>query len=294
MVIHTFTIRGRELNFEAGRWFLFGVTFDTDTLALMFGPFEVNVCPIQTKAEWDWLFCRLHIWRRYWLKLETDAQFLFGIMPFVDHLAFDFGPLQLCVERGCPCCWPGSERYREESMAKWRSQVVRGRFPDRTFDVVFWQEQGDENIFDAAWEMVELTAQVKGSSAPSKPPFRDVLSALNRHGVHYLIVGEYGVMKYTEPLYTDHMEIWVEPSLENAKRAHGALAEFGVPTADLSAHDLSKPGVVLHIGTPPAGIDMMTTIDAVAFPEAWKSRVESKYDDIPLWVISLQDLIRNH
>jgi hypothetical protein len=37
------------------------------------------------------------------------------------------------------------------------SRVVRGGFPDREFDVVFWQEQGDEAIFDAAWEMVQET-----------------------------------------------------------------------------------------------------------------------------------------
>jgi len=28
---------------------------------------------------------------------------------------------------------------------------VEGRFPDRSFDIAFWQEQGDEAIFAAAW-----------------------------------------------------------------------------------------------------------------------------------------------
>jgi hypothetical protein len=31
----------------------------------------------------------------------------------------------------------------------------RARFPDRSFDIEFWQVQGDEAIFAAAWEMVE-------------------------------------------------------------------------------------------------------------------------------------------
>jgi hypothetical protein len=30
------------------------------------------------------------------------------------------------------------------------SRVVRGGFPDRRFDVDFWQRQGDEAIFEAA------------------------------------------------------------------------------------------------------------------------------------------------
>ena len=40
-------------------------------------------------------------------------------------------------------------------------------FPDRTFDIEFWQEQGDEAIFSAAWEMVELAEEVKNGRKPS-------------------------------------------------------------------------------------------------------------------------------
>jgi len=38
----------------------------------------------------------------------------------------------------------------------WKTRLVEGKFPDRSFDIEFWQEQGDEAIFAAAWEMVEL------------------------------------------------------------------------------------------------------------------------------------------
>jgi hypothetical protein len=32
----------------------------------------------------------------------------------------------------------------------WRTRLVKGRFPDREFDIAFWQEQGDNAIFRAA------------------------------------------------------------------------------------------------------------------------------------------------
>ncbi len=38
----------------------------------------------------------------------------------------------------------------------WKTRLVERGFPDRSFDIEFWQEQGDEAIFAAAWEMVEL------------------------------------------------------------------------------------------------------------------------------------------
>lgn len=33
---------------------------------------------------------------------------------------------------------------------------------DRTFDIEFWQQQGDRNIFEAAWEMVEFYLRDRG------------------------------------------------------------------------------------------------------------------------------------
>jgi hypothetical protein len=44
---------------------------------------------------------------------------------------------------------------------------------------------------------------------------------------------------------------------------------------------------------PPFRVDVMTTIDAVTFAEAWKERVETQLGDTPVFLISLRDLIRN-
>jgi predicted nucleotidyltransferase len=177
------------------------------------------------------------------------------------------------------------------------SRVIRGAFPDRRFDVDFWQQQGDEAIFEAAWELVGLAAEIKGSRLEPEARFpdftKDLLRLFNQHRVRCLIVGGYAVMKYTEPFYTKDMDIWVEPEAENAKRAYRALVEFGAPMADLTADDLTQPHVVFQFGMAPARVDVMTTIDAVTFPEAWKNRVETHLSGIPISIISLQDLIRN-
>jgi hypothetical protein len=44
---------------------------------------------------------------------------------------------------------------------------VKGGFPDRSFDIEFWQEQGDETIFAAAWEMVELGEEIVHGRKPT-------------------------------------------------------------------------------------------------------------------------------
>ena len=43
----------------------------------------------------------------------------------------------------------------------WKTRLLEGSFPDRSVDIEFWQDQGDEAIFAAAWEMVELAEEIK-------------------------------------------------------------------------------------------------------------------------------------
>jgi hypothetical protein len=59
----------------------------------------------------------------------------------------------------------------------WKTRLVQGSFPDRSFDIEFWQEQGDEAIFAAAWEMVELAEE---TSHGRKPRLQRTATTLKR------------------------------------------------------------------------------------------------------------------
>ena len=48
-----------------------------------------------------------------------------------------------------------------------KTRVVRGQPPDRQFDIEFWQEQGDEAIFAAAWEMICMMEKLKHGKLPT-------------------------------------------------------------------------------------------------------------------------------
>ena len=49
----------------------------------------------------------------------------------------------------------------------WKTRLVERGFPDRSFDIEFWQEQGDEAIFSAAWELVELAEEINHGRKPT-------------------------------------------------------------------------------------------------------------------------------
>jgi len=42
----------------------------------------------------------------------------------------------------------------------WKTRLVEQGYPDRSFDIEFWQEQGDEAIFAGAWELVDLAEEL--------------------------------------------------------------------------------------------------------------------------------------
>src|SRR5438128_5505321 len=89
--------------------------------------------------------------------------------------------------------------------SNWKTRLIEGAFPDRSFDIEFWQAQGDEAIFSAAWEMVEVAEEVRNGRKPTLQR----LQLLNEFEVRYLIVGGYAIMKYTEPRYTKDLDVWV-------------------------------------------------------------------------------------
>ena len=101
--------------------------------------------------------------------------------------------------------------------------------------------------------------------------FRGLLSAFNDHGVEYLIVDAHALAAHGHVRATMDMDVWVRASPENAARTMRALAVFGAPLQDLTAADLSRPGIVFQIGIAPLRIDVLTAIDGVDFEDAWEN-----------------------
>jgi hypothetical protein len=61
-----------------------------------------------------------------------------------------------------------------------KTRLVEHGFPDRSFDIEFWQEQGDEVIFAAAWEMVELADEINNGRKPTPQRTATTLKRIRR------------------------------------------------------------------------------------------------------------------
>jgi len=122
---------------------------------------------------------------------------------------------------------------------------------------------------------------------------KELLRALNDHGVKYLIVGGYAFGVHAEPRATKDLDIFIRSDQENSKAVFRALAQYGAPLGELTPSDFMD-GTTFQIGQPPARIDILQRIDGISFDEAWENRIEGVIDDkIRAAVISRDDLIRN-
>jgi hypothetical protein len=121
----------------------------------------------------------------------------------------------------------------------------------------------------------------------------EFLCALISRRVRFLLVGGHAVAGHGEPRLTEDLDLFVEPTLANARRLRAALVDFGFEAVTPPAEELAEPGRIFMLGRKPWRIDLLTAIDGVTFPEAWASRVEAEFEISPLFVIGRKALIAN-
>jgi hypothetical protein len=125
------------------------------------------------------------------------------------------------------------------------------------------------------------------------PDFRDILSEFCAARVEFLLVGAYALAAHGLPRATGDIDLWVRPSPENAERVMLALARFGAPLTQIHASDFAVPGIVFQISAAPRRVDILTTIDAVGFDEAWATRVAVEIEGLRINVIGRNHLLLN-
>jgi hypothetical protein len=118
--------------------------------------------------------------------------------------------------------------------------------------------------------------------------FEDLLSIFGKHRVRYLIIGGLAFIYHAKPRYTKDMDIWVDSSRDNIKRANAALAEYGSP--HLLNPDADEE--ILQLGVAPDRIDLLRALKGARFATAWKNRIRGKYGKANVNWIDLNSLLR--
>ncbi len=124
----------------------------------------------------------------------------------------------------------------------------------------------------------------------------DVLVALLAADARMLVVGAHAMAVHGVPRGTQDLDIWIDPTPENAARVWQALAQFGAPLDSLgiTQADFDHPGPIVQLGLPPNRIDLLTVLSGLpTFAAAFTRRLEQPVRSQLVPFLSRADLIAN-
>jgi len=113
---------------------------------------------------------------------------------------------------------------------------------------------------------------------------------LNKNKVKYLVVGGVACGIYGSPRATVDLDLLIEPTVENAKRLHKALAEAGLGTAHLTTPEQILSNEI-NVFKDIFRLDILTKAKGIQFEKCWPKRERRFIDKVPVYVLSLKDLI---
>lgn len=122
--------------------------------------------------------------------------------------------------------------------------------------------------------------------------YEEFLELLNKHDVRYCIIGAFALAFHARPRYTKDIDVFIEATIENARRLLVALDEFGFGSLNLAVEDFTTKGNIIQLGYEPVRIDIITSIEGLDFSDIWKNRVQGPYGRHIVNYIDRENLIR--
>jgi len=121
--------------------------------------------------------------------------------------------------------------------------------------------------------------------------FKDFIQCLNSNNVRYLLIGGWAVGLYGNPRATKDIDFLVANDSVNLVKLQSALETFVSPPVDIER--FKEKGRVIRLGSSPIQIDIINTADGIDIDECYSRKETIKVNDIEVYVISREDLIKN-
>ena len=116
--------------------------------------------------------------------------------------------------------------------------------------------------------------------------------SLNKNKVKYLIIGGIACIIYGVPRNTLDIDIFIEPTLKNARRLLKALKEAGFGTACMTTPQKIIKNEI-NVFEDYLRLDIITKPKGLVFAESWKRRSAKKINGISIKVASVKDIIKS-
>jgi hypothetical protein len=95
------------------------------------------------------------------------------------------------------------------------------------------------------------------------------------------------------PRATGGMGIWIAMSEANAEKIMEALDDFGFGGTGMTLSQFALPDQITRMGNRLLQIEILTTISGLDFAAAYARRIVDVIDEVPVFIISTEDLKTN-
>jgi hypothetical protein len=126
-----------------------------------------------------------------------------------------------------------------------------------------------------------------------QPDFRDLLKLFNENEVEFVVVGSYALAFHGAPRYTGDIDLYIQPTLPNAKKVLRSLQEFGFGSLNLAVEDFTSQENVVQLGVPPVRVDLLTSISGIEWDAIQEDKEPGQYGDLDVFYIGRRSYITN-
>lgn len=117
-----------------------------------------------------------------------------------------------------------------------------------------------------------------------------LLRSLNAHDVRYVVIGATAFPVHGYARATLDIDIFIEPTKANAKRARSALTEVGYDLGEISLQDMLTKKLLIRQYI--LETDVHPFVAGVTFEDVWRNRVTDRIGETTANFASLDDLIK--
>jgi len=117
-----------------------------------------------------------------------------------------------------------------------------------------------------------------------------LLKSLNAHSVRYVVIGATAFPVHGYARATLDLDLFIEPTAENAARAREALVAFGYDMSDVAVDEMLVKKILIRQYM--LETDLHPFVKGATFGEVWARRVEDRIGETTAAFAGLDDLIR--
>ncbi len=119
--------------------------------------------------------------------------------------------------------------------------------------------------------------------------FADFLASLNSEGVAYVVIGGMAVIRLVPYRTTRDIDVLIEPTRENARRARRAVVTWAGEETDFSVEDFLSGDILSFGGL--LRVEFHSRVPGAHWQRVWERREAAEFLGVPTHFASRQDLI---